>query len=334
MKSEDEQLFVYGHEIMHGALLHVFRIFEWHDPEARKWGNIAADYLVNFTLVEMGFKKPQMIELYNPKYNPNDYTLESLVKELMKKNKNKGGGGGDEEGKPGKGIGDGSDIMEGDGKDDPTPQEARDLERQMKQSLTAAVMQAKKRGDLPGSLQRFCEDILTPKINWRNEVADWFNVKIKDVRSWHRPSRKAAWRGVYSPTVESLGCGHIGVAVDCSGSIGDKELQIWCSELNHIFSQCKPTKVTVCYFDTKIHVVEFDELPIKLDAKGMGGGTHFNAPIDFFNDEVEEEITGLIFMTDMYGDWPEEPQYPVCVLSTTPNMDAPYGKTIYCDFTE
>ena len=53
MKSEDEQLFVYGHEIMHGALLHVFRIFEWCDPEARKWGNIAADYLVNFTLVEM-----------------------------------------------------------------------------------------------------------------------------------------------------------------------------------------------------------------------------------------------------------------------------------------
>lgn len=332
--SEEEQIFVVCHELIHAVFLHVYRIFEWTNPEAQKMGNIAADYLDNYLLHSMGLKKPDLVTLYNPDYNPDKYTLESLVKHLLEEQEKNGGGqGGGGEGNE-MGIADGTDIdnegkEQGEGTADQQAKQ-REIERQLRSSLAAAIMQAKKRGDLPGCMQRFAEEMLESKVHWKEVLHDWFNTKIKSERTWHRPNRKSAYRGVYSPTNNALGCGHIGIAVDVSGSIGQKELNVWASELNYIFEQCKPSKVTVCYFDTQKYVREFDETPIKLEAVG-GGGTIFKVPIDFFNNEVEEEITGLVFMTDMYGEWPEEPQYPILILSTTKNEVAPYGRTLYCE---
>jgi predicted metal-dependent peptidase len=329
--SEEEQIFVVCHELIHAVLLHVYRIFEWSNKDAQRMGNVAADYLDNYLLVEMGLKMPKIVTLYNKQYNPDSYTLESLVKHLMEeqqKQPQKGNSEGNDQG-----IADGTDIEPGDGDEDQSADQQakqREVERNLKSSLASAIMQAKKRGDLPGCMKRFADEILEPKIKWKEVLADWFNVKIKEARTWQRPNRKQAYRGVYSPTTNSLGCGHIGIAVDVSGSIGQKELNVWASELNYIFEQCRPSKVTICYFDTQKYVREFDELPIQLEAIG-GGGTAFEVPINFFNNEVDEDITGLVFMTDMYGNWPSEPDYPVLILSTTPNQEAPWGRTVYCE---
>lgn len=330
--SEQEQMFVVCHELMHAVLLHVFRIYEMQDNLV-KLGNVAADYLDNFLLVEMGFTMPKVVTLFDRKYNPDDYTLESLVKELMKDSQSKDPqtGEGDKEGM------NGNDIKEGERKEDSkgelTKTQQREIERTLKNSLASAVMQAKKRGDLPSCMERYASEILQPTTSWKEILADWFNTKVKSERTWQRPNRRQAFRGVYSPTNNSLGCGHIGIAVDVSGSIGQKELDIFGSELNYIFEQCKPSKVTVCYFDIQKYVKEFDETPIKLEAVG-GGGTEFSVPINYFNDEVEEDITGLVFMTDMFGCWPEKPDYPVLILSTTPHKEAPWGRTVYCEIKE
>lgn len=330
--TEDEQLFVYGHELLHGVFLHVFRIFEFIDPNHIPVGNIAADYLVNYILTEMGMKRPEMVKLYDIKYNPTDYTLESLVKELLKNNQQQQQG---QQGSSGQGM-DGNDISNeggGDG-EELTQEEKQKLERKLKSSLGAAIMQAKKQGNCPGSLLRISEQILGNKVHWRSELQDWFNTKVSGERNWSRPSKKFAFRGIYMPVNQTVGCGHIGVAGDLSGSIGQKEVDVWWSELRYMFQQCKPSKITICWFDTTKNVVVYDsidDLPEKLEIPNMGGGTDFSVPINYFNDEVDDPITGLVFMTDMYGTWPEEPDYPMLILSTTPNNVAPYGKTVYCD---
>ena len=287
--TEEEQLFVIGHELLHACLLHVYRIFEFADPRHYQVGNIAADYLVNFILIEMGMKKPAIVTLHKPEYNPTDYVLESLVKELLKQQQGQqqGQNGQSGQGKGEPSIGDGTDIVEGDG-EPLKPEELKAIERKLKSSLASAVMQAKKQGTLPGSLERFCEELLKSKVNWRNELADWFNVKIKGDRNWSRPNKRFVSRGIYSPVNIALGCGHIGIAADLSGSISQKEFDVWWSEMRYIFEMCKPNKVTICWFDTNTSISTFeDEIPDKITIPNMSGGTDFHKPIEFFNDEVD-----------------------------------------------
>lgn len=323
---EHKQNFIACHEIFHGSFLHTNRVFRYTLPDDQILANIAADYLINFMLVECGLKKPDDA-YYDINYTPDKYTLETLVEEL-RKNRDKYPRACEGYVMNGGGAGKGNDLLN-EGKDK-TPAEQRQEELDARMALANAVSIAKKRGNVPGSLERFVDDILKPKQNWREELQEWFNVKLKEDTTWNRPNRRHVYRGIYLPTKWSEGCGHIGVAIDVSGSIGQHELAVFQSELNHIFELCKPTKVTVVYFDATIQRIDvFDEYPIKLKSCG-GGGTEFNLAFDHFNKD-KDGITGLVFMTDMYGEWPEAPNYPVCVLSTTEKMEAPFGKTVYAD---
>lgn len=313
--TEKEQLFIICHEILHAAFGHVFRIFQMRQ-ELWQVGNIAGDYLVNEVLVAFGLPMPKGL-LYNKNYNVDKYTLEELVKELLKN------------AQPQQCSVIGFDCKN-DGEAKGTEAEKK-FEQKMKQALIIATEMAKKQGNLPGSLERACQDLITPKQNWRRELQDWFNVKIRTERSWHRPNRRFIPHNHYLPTKSSYGCGHIGIGVDVSGSIGQSDLDIFSSELNYIFSTCNPQKISVVYFDSDIRKTEeYNELPIKLTTCG-GGGTEFPACFNKF-ESLDDPIQGMVFMSDGYGTWPKEPTFPTVMLSTT-RVEMPFGKTLYVDMT-
>lgn len=315
--TEKEQIFVVCHEILHAAFGHTTRIFQLN-KDLWQLGNIAGDYLVNEVLVGFNMSMPNGC-LYDKKYSVDKYTLEDVVRELLKTCKRIE--------IPVLGFdvqqnGDASDQN----KQEASTQEAKKFEQKMKQALVAATEIAKKQGKLPGSLERAMGELIKPKTNWRRELHDWFNVRIKTKRSYSRPNRRLIKDGLYVPTKNNLGCGHIGIGVDVSGSIGQKELDIFGSELNYLFESCSPRKITIVYFDGKVQKVEnYDELPIKLTACG-GGGTEFPACFNHFN-KLEDPIEGMVFMSDGYGTWPSEPPYSTVMLSTTREV-MPFGKTI------
>lgn len=317
---EKQQIFIICHEILHAAFGHTTRIFQLN-KDLRFLGNVAGDYLVNEILVEFGMSMPKGC-LYDKKYTVDKYTLEDVVRELLKNCK----------------IVEipvlGADVQQGNGSGDQDQQEAntqaaKKFEQKMKQALVAATEIAKKQGKLPASLDRAMNELLKPKTNWRRELHDWFNVRIKTKRSYSRPNRRLIKDGLYVPTKNNLGCGHIGIGVDVSGSIGQKELDLFGSELNYLFESCSPRKITVVYFDRKVQKVDtYDELPIKLVACG-GGGTEFPACFNHFN-KLEDNLDGMVFMSDGYGTWPNAPDYPVVMLSTTKEV-CPFGKTIHVE---
>ena len=318
--TEKEQIFIICHEILHAAFGHTTRIFKLN-KDLWMLGNMAGDYLNNQVLVEFGLTMPDGC-LYDPKYKVDTHTLEDVVRELLKTCKVI------------KIPVLGSDVQQGNGSGDQeeqqaNTQEAKKFEQKMKQALVAATEIAKKQGKLPGSLERAMGELIKPKTNWRSELHDWFNVRIKTRRSYSRPNRRLIKDGLYVPTKNNLGCGHIGIGVDVSGSIGQKELDLFGSELNYLFESCSPRKITVVYFDGKVQKVDvYEDSPVKLVACG-GGGTEFPACFDHFN-KLEDPVDGMVFMSDGFGTWPTEPSYPVVMLSTTKET-MPFGKTIHVE---
>ena len=91
------------------------------------------------------------------------------------------------------------------------------------------------------------------------------------------------------------------------------------------------TKLTVYLCDTRVHrKMEFDResVPVKFEAIGRGG-TDFRPVFKTIEDE-EEKPAGLVFFTDMEGQFPgKEPDYPVLwtVVNGT-RCEAPFGRVV------
>ena len=124
--------------------------------------------------------------------------------------------------------------------------------------------------------------------------------------------------------------GELVVAVDCSGSIGQEELNQFAAEVTTIHQDQKPVKITVMYFDSEIsHVDEYtrdDELDIKMHG---GGGTAFS-PIFEKIEELNIEPVACVVLTDLYcNDYGDTPAYPVLWVSNgRDGEDTPFGETV------
>jgi predicted metal-dependent peptidase len=345
MLSERSQMVVVGHEVLHAAFLHAQTMRRLPKKKIDK-GNIAADFLVNSFLKEIGLADDASIKelteacgvfFLNDKYNVVDYSFEKLMNELpddQKKCEKLGKTSGKSPKIQGNGF---SDIIIKEGKGDkdgngePTQAEI-DRANEMRQAIVQAVnqhkQQMKKMGKGAGWLDRFLDNLLEPKIDWKKELFDFFHRTIKDESSMRRPNRRYLPSGFYFPIKFGVGAGTVGVAVDLSGSIGQQEVDIFMSELSHIFTVCQPEKVVLVGFDDGIRFVqELEEFDPSLKIKG-GGGTDFRPVFKEFN---KHEIEALVFMTDMYGPFPDKsdfPEYPVLFLSTSDVKDAPFGRVV------
>lgn len=322
----EEQLFVMAHELLHAAFLHINR-WKQHagNKESQEVWNIAGDYLINDLLVnEQHMTMPKM-GLIDAKYKFMDFTIEALYKELMKNVqfiKMSGAAG------TGEGALSGNDIIQGEGEQSSAEQAAE--EKRWTLAVNEAAIIAKQAGNCPASIERLINELLKPKIDWKDALANWFNQKIKENNDWHNPNRRFVQHGIYLPSKRTEHIGHIAVAIDTSGSIGQYELNAFSSELNYIFEGAKPTKVTVIYCDCAINRTEEftpEDFPIQLKPYG-GGGTDFKPPFAWVRKNLKDEIAGLVYMTDMYGDFPKSaPEYPVLWMATS-NIKAPFGDTI------
>lgn len=324
--SQDEQLFIVAHELLHAAFLHINR-WKQHagNKESQMVWNIAGDLLINDLLVnEQNMTMPRC-GIIDGNYKFMDYTIEALYRKLMQNVQQiKCNGSG-----TGEGAGGGNDIVMGEGEPQ-SPAEAAAEEKKWQMAVNEAAIIAKQAGNCPASIERLISELLKPKIDWKDALANWFNQKIKENNNWNNPNRRYIQHGIYLPSKRTEHIGHIAVAIDTSGSIGEYELNAFGSELNYIFESAKPTKVTVIYCDCAINRTEefkSEDFPIVLNPYG-GGGTSFKPPFDWVRKKLENDIAGLVYMTDMYGDFPSKaPEYPVLWMATS-DIKAPFGDTV------
>jgi predicted metal-dependent peptidase len=106
------------------------------------------------------------------------------------------------------------------------------------------------------------------------------------------------------------------VAVDTSGSVGDRELRIMGGAMSGIFEQAMPETVYVMDCDARVHSVREMDRPTDIEAVEMirsvegGGGTKFQPVFDKIA-ELGIEPNVVVYLTDGRGDQPRDPGYPV-----------------------
>lgn len=303
--TDEELKFLVAHECMHPMLEHNYRRGE-RDP--RKW-NQAADYVINKLLVDEGIGKMPSMGLHDDNiYNAGGGTSDGIYG-ILPDNHEEGNTPLD-------------DCEDGEGSEAEQEQEAAEWRVKVAQAAQAAKMM----GKMSQGMERLVDEVLNPKIDWR-EVLQRFLVRCKaDSRSFARFNRRFLPQGIYLPTVSGEAMGELVFAIDCSGSIGQEELNQFATEMQVVKDDLNPARLHVLYFDSEVSHVESygadDELDIKMHG---GGGTDF-APVFEKIEELAIEPVAVVFLTDLCcSSFGNEPACPVLWVSSH-SEQAPFGE--------
>lgn len=330
----DERMFVLAHEVLHGVFQHMGRAKLYMDrgvgPDLKKFNttkfNHAADYVINDILVAAGVGKAPHEGLYHPNYGKDDLVDDVYVKLPDPPKDDKSG-----EGTGGK----------GDGFDDHMPLDPSEApsEGDVKQAVASATNAAKAQGKMPGELERLVGDILDPKQNWKELLRVAIDNSLgRDEATWRRPNRRKLTMAphVVMPGTAGYRSGKVGVVIDTSGSVSEKELTLFLSETAGILQDGKPEQCKVFWTDTKVaHIDEVKE-PAELSSLKAhgGGGTDMEAafPVVTKEFDYEPDVTTIV-LTDGYTNYSSAPSDMNVIWVTTGYDEIPYGKVIKMDIT-
>jgi predicted metal-dependent peptidase len=303
--SLDEVTGVLAHEVMHTALLHHIRR---NNREIKMW-NKAADYAINPMLLSSGFSLPENYLISNEYDNKTAEQIYNLLPPPPPPSKdcqNPGdspGNGHDTKG--------GNEGGTGDFKDPPADRNIQEIEAEMKQALAQALMVAKQQGKLTENMQRLINEILHPRINWREVLTRFLTEITKNDYTWKKPSPRYLYRGLYLPALETDEPGTVILIVDTSISIDQEMMNQFAGEVQEIVNTFN-TSLKVIYVDTKVQEVqdvERDE-PVRLHPKG-GGGTDFRPGFKYI-EENDLQPKAVVYLTDGECDsFPTPPDYEV-----------------------
>jgi predicted metal-dependent peptidase len=312
-----------AHEVMHVAAAHNSRR---NGRNKSKW-NKAGDYAINDMLIASGFVLPAsgLVGFGS------EESADSIYSKLPDPEE-KGGGQGPAQNQSSDPGGSG-EVRDAPGKDgqQASSSELAQAEADSKIAVAQAVAVAKSCGKLPAGMDRMLDDILNPKVPWREVLRRFIDQAARNDYTWTRPAARYLASGIYLPSLYSKEMNPIVIAVDTSGSIGAEEIGQFASEMNAIIEDTRVT-ATVIYCDAAVAGVEefnVDNLPLVLHPAG-GGGTSFIPPFEEAENRQIEPAC-LIYLTDgLCHRFPPAPAYPV-LWGLTGNLRAfnpPFGETI------
>ena len=295
---------VFAHEVLHCANGHIWRRGQ---RDLKKW-NVAADYAINPLVTSAGMQLPADC-LSDSAYD--GMSAEQIYNLLP----------------------DGGDDQQGPGDvEDPPEQGEQELEADWKIATEQAVRAGRMQGNLPEALARMVEELRRPKVDWKALLRRFVQQCAVSDYSWTTPSRRYLAQGVYLPALTPQPeMPPIVIAVDMSGSTEQAQPQFF-NEVAAVFEECAPSRMHVVWIDSEVEGVDTFERgdTVKLEPRG-GGGTDFRPAFDWVAEQAEQPAC-MIYLTDLYGSFPQEPPpYPVLWISTERDMQAPFGETVYLE---
>ena len=330
--SKEDVRFVHAHEVMHCVMGHPQMACRLKHLDHDKL-NVAMDLVINWVLSEAKYNVPKIALMPGvgqfKDIPPNLTTLETY--RLLKDKHMKGmdGKGND----PG---GFGGVLAPAEDKGSDAGLNAMDQD--WKINTAQAANAGKLRGNLSANISRMVNELLSPKVNWREVTREFVSKATKQDYSWSPPNKRFIGIGMYLPRLSGERLAGLIVANDTSGSMDMGPRSACAAEIQGICEQLQ-CGVTILHHDSEVCSVQLWEPAdgkLKLDPRG-GGGTSHVPVFQWIEKNVTEEISGLICLTDMYSAFPSEaPEYPVLWCSTVKNMQkaAPFGIYLEIDDEE
>ena len=148
--------------------------------------------------------------------------------------------------------------------------------------------------------------------DWRGLLRRFLeNCALNDY-TWSAPNRRYLHHGIYLPGRQEQRIPQLAVAVDCSGSVDDAALSLFCAELSSILAAYE-TELVVIFHDSRVQAVRTfrrQDLPLHLSPVG-GGGTDFK-PVGRWLDDSGLRPACLLWFTDLEcSSFPDEPACPL-----------------------
>jgi predicted metal-dependent peptidase len=343
-----ERIAVVKHECLHLLFKHLFRFDERRDP---RLFNIAADIVVNQfvrpwklpdsavtleTFPDLGLLPDQTADWYYDK-------LSALQREMEKAGWAPGGTG-DFSGTRAPQSADALSRMVGarwhsdhdgwaTGEGQHLPSAVREAhESQLDRTIVAARDRAgpKAWGNLPGPLKQLVEAVLErrkPKVDWRRTVRIFAasSRRTRIVGTWKRESRRyhREVQGETQPVpgIKIKQLSRLAVIVDTSGSVSDRDLSRFFTEVHAMWRQGVEVDVIEC--DAAVQrVYSFrGKMP---DAVAGRGGTSFDPAFAWLRSvRRRTRYDGCIYLTD--GGAPAPQEQPPCKLLWVVTSDGMVG---------
>jgi predicted metal-dependent peptidase len=341
---DPELAFVIAHEAGHKMYRHLTTWKKLHD-ENHELANQACDYVINLMLRDLD-PTEQVVAMPRYKDGPMRGNHMGLIDEKFRgmntkqvfdilKQEEEGGDAGKGEG----GNGHSFDDHDWDGAKEMTEEEKKDLARDIDQAIRQGQMARQKiAGAGAGGLDRELQDLLEPKVDWREVLREYVKAvcRAKDASSWRRVNRRFLSMGTYMPSMIGEKMGHLVIGIDTSGSIGGQELADFLSEVKGIAEEVMPSQVDLIYWDSAVaaheEYSEQDVPNIVSSTKPRGGGGTSPSCVSAYLKEKNIKPECTIILTDGYvgDDWGSEWTSEVLWCIVGGNTDtAPNGKTIH-----
>ena len=345
--SNKEIEFVVAHEILHMVFDHLGR----RDDRNPMLYNIAADYIVNNTLVRDRIgEKPKIVDCFQD-FKYETWTSEEVYDELFKEAKKNGeefikqlgemldehldmDGDGDNEDN-------GEDVdSNGNGVSKKKPKFSKEQIKQIKDEIKENMLsaaQAAGAGNTPAGVQRLIKELTEPKMNWRELLRQQIQSTIKSDYTFSRPSRKGWHTGAILPGMNFQNTIDICIGLDMSGSIGNAQAADFLGEVKGIMDEYKDYKIKIWCFDTDVYGEDDFSADDGRDLTEYeihgGGGTDFMANWTYMKENDIQPKKFLMF-TDGYA-WDSwgDPDYcdTVFIIHShhDKNLEAPFGQTAH-----
>ena len=345
--------FVVAHEILHMVFDHLGR----REDRNPMLYNIAADYKVNNLLVRDRIgTTPSIVDCFQDfKYDAD--TSEEIYDKLFEDAKQAGkelqklleeleqegemldehldaeGEGDGEEGEEEKDS-NGNGVSKKPAKY--SKEELKKIKDEIKEGMLSAA-QAAGAGNTPGEIARMIKELTEPKMSWRELLRQQIQSTIRSDYTFTRPSRKGWHTGAILPGMDFDETIDIAVALDMSGSIGDKQARDFLSEIKGIMDEYKDYKIKLWCFDTKVYneqdfSADGGEDLLDYEIFG-GGGTDFDANWNYMK-EQDYVPKKFIMFTDGYpwNSWGDEDYCDTVFIVHShhdKNLQAPFGQTAH-----
>jgi len=298
--------------------------------------NMAMDYVINLKIVDenqpdhngVRFAEPPEGVLLDERFrNMDTAQVFDILQAEQPPGRGDGKGSGDNESGEGdgqsSGAGQGDDDGDGDGDggggtgfdehdwegaESLSEEETKDLERDIDEAIRQGALTAGKAG---GGGNRGFDDLLKVQVDWREVLREFVSNTCvgNDYATYARPNRRLLSQGVYMPSGISETIEELVLALDTSGSIGQREITVMLTEAASILETVKPNKVRVLYWGSDVvrdEVYEMHELDQMIASTKPvdGGGTDVRCVTEYMR-ENQISPSAVVVLTDgyLYGGW-------------------------------